>query len=78
MMARARHHAMNAAAGEFGRAGAAVACGQHAVGVAVQRYRRHGDRRQRRQPALQTRIAVVAGRKAKAKPPEDERITTAP
>ena len=41
IMPRAAHHAMHAASGEFCGAGAAVAGGENAVRVAVQRDRRH-------------------------------------
>ena len=57
---------MNAAAGEFGRAGASVARRQHAILVAIQRDRWHGDRRQRRQLPLQLGILRITRRKAEA------------
>ena len=62
----ARHHTMDAAAGEFRRAGGAIGCRRNAVACAVQRNRWHGDGRQRRQPVLDFGILRIAVGKAKA------------
>src|SRR3978361_1708759 len=57
---------MDTAPGEFRGAGAAVAGGEHTVGIAVQRDRRHRNRRQRYEAALQFGITGVARREAEA------------
>src|ERR1700687_4320240 len=62
----ARYHAMDAAALEFWRAGAAVGRRRHAVSLAVKRHRRHGDRRQLREPPLDVGISRIAVRKTVA------------
>src|SRR4029078_13544872 len=59
---------MTPVAGEFRRAGAAIGREYHAVLLAIQRDRRHDNRRLRRQSSLYFGISRIALGKAEAMP----------
>ncbi len=60
IMSGTRDDAMDAVPGEFGRARLAVGRGRNAIAFAVERDRGHGDRRQRRELALDVGITRIA------------------